>query len=79
MDKMITSTSVDAITYKSLFPIMMFDVSKQSEKLKSTVTDITIDIKLKENPAKKSVAHAVMISDRKLRFKSNGDQMTVLY
>ena len=55
----------------------MFQNSRK--KLKSTVTDITINIKFKENPAKKSVAHAVMISDRKLRFKSNGNQMTVLY
>ena len=76
---MITSTCVDAMTYKSLFPIIMFDVSKQSEKLKSAVTDITLDIKFKENPAANSVAHAVVISDRKLRFQANGDHMNVLY
>ena len=76
---MITSTCVDAITYKSLFPIIMFDVSKQSEKLKSAVTDITLDIQFSATPTANSVAHAVMISDRKLRFKSNGDHMNVLY
>lgn len=79
VDKMITSTCVDAMTYKSLFPIIMFDVSKQSEKLKSAVTDITLDIQFSANPAANSVAHAVMISDRKLRFKSNGDHMNILY
>ena len=79
VDKMITSTCVDAITYKSLFPIIMFDVSKQSEKLKSAVTDITLDIQFSATPTANSVAHAVMISDRKLRFKANGDHMNVLY
>ena len=71
---MIASTCVDAMTYKSLYPIIMFDVSKQSERLKSAVTDITLDA-----PTATSVAHTVMISNRKLRFKSNGDQMNVLY
>ena len=79
VDKMITSTGVDALTYKSLYPIIMFDVSKQSEKLKSAVTDITLDIQFSASPAANSVAHAVMISDRKLRFKANGDHMNVLY
>ena len=79
VDKMITSTCVDAMTYKSLFPIIMFDVSKQSKKLKSAVTDITLDIQFSASPAANSVAHAVMISDRKLRFKANGDHMNVLY
>ena len=79
VDKMITSTGVNALTYKSLYPIIMFDVSKQSEKLKSAVTDITLDIQFSASPTANSVAHAVMISDRKLRFKANGDHMNVLY
>ena len=57
----------------------MFDVSKQSERLKSAVTDITLDVQFKAAPTATSVAHAAMISNRKLRFKSNGDQMNVLY
>ena len=57
----------------------MFDVSKQSEKLKSAVTDITLDIQFSANPTANSIACVVMIRDRKLRFKSNGDYMSVLY
>ena len=76
---MIESTCADAMTYKSLYPIIMFDVSKQSERLKSAVTDITLDVQFSATPTANSVAHAVMISNQKLRFKSNGDQMNVLY
>ena len=79
VDKMITSTSVDPIAYKDLYPIIMFDVSKQSERLKSGVTDITLQCRFSENPAAKTVAHVVMISDRKIRFKSDGEKMSVLF
>ena len=43
------------------------------------VTDVSIQCRLKENPPATTVAHAVMISDRKLRFKSDGEKMSVLF
>ena len=79
VDNMITGTSIDPIAYKKLYPIILFDVSKQSERLKSGVTDITLQCRFKSNPAAGTVAHAVLISDRKIRFKSDGDKMSVLF
>ena len=79
VDKMITTSMVDPLLYKSLFPIVFFDVSRQSERLKSGVTDITLECKFKTTPAAQTTAHVVMISDRKLRFKSDGEKMSVLY
>ena len=79
VDKLVTSTSIDPISYKTLHPIIMFDVSKQSERLRSGVTDVAIQCRFKENPPATTVAHAVMISDRKLRFKSDGEKMSVLF
>ena len=79
VDKIAASTCVGTVEYKTLFPIIMFDVSRQSERLKSAVTDITLGVQFSKNPDPKTIAHAVMISDRKTRFKSNGDQMNVLY
>ena len=79
IDDMVASTSVDPLSYKSLYPIIMFDVSKQSERLKSGVTDITLQCKFKENVAANTVAHVIMISDRKIRFKSDGEKMTVMF
>ena len=79
VDKMITTSMVDPLLYKSLFPIVFFDVSRQSERLKSGVTDITLECKFKTPPAAQTTAHVVMISDRKLRFKSDGEKMSVLY
>ena len=79
VDKMITTSMVDPILYKSLFPIIFFDVSRQSERLKSGVTDITLQCRFRTTPAARTTAHVVMISDRKLRFSSDGEKMSVLY
>ena len=76
---MIASTCPEATTYKSLYPVIMSDVSKQSKRLKSAFTDITLDVHFKAAPTATFLNHAVMISHPKLRFKSNGDQMNVLY
>ena len=79
VDEMIASTVVDPITYKALFPIIMFDVSRQSDRLKTGVTDITLKCTFSENVPANTMAHAVMISDRKLRFKTDGEKATVMF
>ena len=40
MDKLITQSNITNSDYKTLYPLFMFDVSKQKEKLKSSVADI---------------------------------------
>ena len=79
VDDMVTSTVVDPICYKSLFPVIMFDVSRQSDRLKTGVTDITLQCRFGTNVPAGTMAHVVMISDRKLRFKSDGEKMSVLF
>ena len=79
VDEMIASTVVDPLSYKTLFPIFMFDVSKQSDRLKTGVTDITLKCHFSTNVPEGTVAHVVMISDRKLRFKTDGEKATVLF
>ncbi len=76
---MLVSSAVDPLLYKSIYPILMFDVSKQSERLKSGITDITVHCQFKANLDATVRCHAVMISDRKLRFQSDGNKMVVLY
>ena len=40
MDKLITQSNITPNDYKTLYPLFTFDVSKQKEKLKSSVVDI---------------------------------------
>ena len=44
MDELITQSNmnISPIDYKSLYPLFVFDVSKQSEKLKTSVVDVQI-------------------------------------
>ena len=42
MDELITRSNISPANYKTLYPLVVFDVSKQSEKLKSSVVDVEI-------------------------------------
>ena len=42
MDEFITQSNIAPSDFKDLFPFMVFDVSKQSERLRSSVVDIQI-------------------------------------
>ena len=79
IDSIITSTPVGPLDFKDKYPIFCFDVSKQSERLKSGVTDITLECRFSGNPTGGTVAHAVIISDRKLKFKSDGEKLSVIW
>ena len=81
IDPIISPTFVGPAEYKTLYPIVCFDVSKQSERLKSGVTDITLQCKFAKTPVQtdKWIAHVVMVSDRKLKFKSDGEKLSVIF
>ena len=42
MDELISRSNISPIDYKTLYPLFVFDVSKQSEKLKSSVVDVQV-------------------------------------
>ena len=78
IDPIISSTVVGPLDYKDKYPILCFDVSKQSERLKSGVTDITLHCKFGKPVDAGTRAHALLISDRRLKFKSDGEKLSVL-
>lgn len=75
----VTQTSVDPIDYKHLFPLFVFDVSRQSEKIASAVVDITIQCYFHENVGANTKAYCLLISDRRLKFKSDGTKASLVY
>ena len=69
---------MDPLTYKALYPIFYFDVSKQSERFRQSVVDVTINMRFGGSGIpKKVVAHAWIISDRRMIFKSDGSKMNI--
>ena len=78
IDPTVAKLGIGPSEYKDLYPLFVFDVSKQSERLKSSVTDITIRAQFSENVPAETQAYATVISDRLLKFVSNGNKMTVI-
>ena len=82
MDELVSNSGIEPIDYKELFPLYVFDVSKQSEKLKTSVSDIHIkaffdnDPAGGNNPPVNTMAYVVIISDRFFHFVSDGSKIT---
>ena len=76
MDELISNSGIEPINYKKLYPLYVFDVTKQSEKLKTSVSDIHIKASFGENPGNNTMAYAVIISDRLFHFVSDGSKIT---
>ena len=82
MDELVSNSGINPPDYKSLFPLYVFDVTKQSEKLKTSVSDIHIkaffdnDPAGGNNPPANTMAYAVIISDRLFHFVSDGSKIT---
>ena len=85
MDELISNSGINPENYKKLFPLFVFDVTKQSEKLKTSVSDIHIKASFNRtpgvgggtaNPPNNTIAYAVIISDRLFHFVSDGSKIT---
>ena len=79
LDPLTCGNWVDMITYKEEYPIFYFDVSKQSEKLKNGVVDIMVRIKFRNETPQHVRAYALIISDRRIKFGSDGNKMNIMY
>ena len=78
MDGLISNLNISPTDYRNLYPLFLFDVSKQSEKLKYSTTDIQIKMYFSANVPANTQAYAVTISDRLINFQSDGNKMSVV-
>ena len=82
MDELISNHNINPVNYKKLYPLFVFDVTKQSKKLKTSVSDIHIKASFNPaadgspNPPDNTMAYAVIISDRLFHFVSDGSKIT---
>jgi len=72
VEELISSPNITPSDYKELFPMFVFNVTKQSEKLKNSVTDIQITAQFSANVPANTETFAVVISDKSLIFQSDG-------
>ena len=79
INELISNPCISAYEYKNLYPLFLFDVSKQSERLKYSTTDIQIKIEFNTQVPAGTEGYAVIISDRLNNFQSDGNKMSVVY
>ena len=79
IDNLLTGSGVSPVAYKSLYPIHVFDISKQRERLTVGVVDLTVAMEFSVNVHANTQAYVLVISDRMLKFKSDGSKMSVLF
>ena len=78
IDSLVGGTQVNVAAYKSLFPIIVFDVRKQSEQLKKGIIDIQAKFEFDAVVPADTTAYAVIISDRFYKLDSDGKNLTVV-
>ena len=81
IDNLLAGRAVSSIAFKSPYPIHVFGISKQSERLTEGVVDFIVMMEFGANngAAANTRAYALVISDRMLKFKSDGSKMSVLF
>ena len=79
MDELVSNPNITPADYRDLYPLFLFDVSKQSEKLKYSTTDIQIKMHFSRNVPVNTEVYAVIISDRLINFQSDGNKFSVVF
>ena len=78
MDELVSNPNITPSDYRNLYPLFLFEVSKQSEKLKYSTTDIQIKMHFSAGIPANTQAYAVIISDRLINFQSDGNKFSVV-
>ena len=78
MGVLVSNFNFTPLEFTDLYPLFVFDVSKQSERLKYSVTNIQIKAFFDNNVDAGTEAYAVIISDRLINFQSNGNRLNVV-
>ena len=79
MDELISNPNINPSDYRDLYSLFLFDVSKQSEKLKYSTTDIQVKISFRGDVPIGVQIYAVIISDRLINFQSDGNKFSVVF
>ena len=79
MDELVSNPNINPSDYELLYPLFLFDVSKQSEKLKYSTTDIQVKMSFDDPAPPNTQVYGVIISDRLINFQSDGNKFSVVF
>ena len=78
MDELISNCNITPIDFKNIYPLFVIDVSKQSERLKNSTTDIQVKATFNTIVPANTNAYAMVISDKIISFQSDGKKLSVI-
>ena len=78
MDVLVSNFNFNPLEFTDLYPLFVFDISKQSERLKYSTINIQIKAFFDNNVDAGTEVYAVIISDRLINFQSNGNRFNVV-
>jgi hypothetical protein len=78
IDSLVGGTQVNVPAFKSLFPIIVIDVRKQSEKIKLGIANMQVKFKFGDVVPADTTAYSIIISDRFYNLESNGTSLTLV-
>jgi hypothetical protein len=67
------------VDYRLMYPLFVFDISRQSERLKNSITDVTIKTEFSAGVPENTIAYALILSDREINLQSDGNKMNIVY
>lgn len=79
IDPVVNNPSLDPLRFKTLYPLYVFNLSHQSERMKDSVLDITLRAFFSAAPAVNTVAYISVLSERQLRFRSDGNKLNIVF
>ncbi|XP_065678336.1 uncharacterized protein LOC136093347 [Hydra vulgaris] len=79
MTDLISLCGIAPSDYKDLYPIMYFNVSKQSEKMKNNIANINIKAEFNTPVPAGTIIYTLIISDRIGKLTSNGNKFMFEY
>ena len=78
IENIISDSQINSSNYKTLFPLIVFDTRKQSEKIKGGITSITLHFNFGVAIAANTMAFAVIILDKIYALQSDGSKFNVI-
>ena len=79
IDNLLAGSQVNFAAYKALYPIHVFVNRSLCFDTSKGVVDLTVKMEFSANVPVNTQAYALVISDRMLKFKSDGSMMSVLF
>ena len=79
MSELVSNPNFTPAEYKDLYTLFLFDVSKQTDRLQYSTTDIQINVDFAPNAPANTVGYAALLSDRLAHFQSDGKKFSFEY